>query len=32
LNFEAEAEGITADHVLQQILKDVPTDATLAAA
>ena len=24
LNFEAEAEGITTDHVLAQILKDVP--------
>jgi len=32
LNFEAEAEGITTDHVLQQIIKDVPRDATLAAA
>jgi len=28
LNFEAEAEGITTDHIIGQILKDVPTDAT----
>ncbi len=27
LNFEAEAEGITTDHVVTQILKDVPRDA-----
>ena len=27
LNFEAEAEGITTDHVITQILKDVPRDA-----
>ena len=27
LNFEAEAEGITTDHVLAQILKDVPKSA-----
>jgi MoxR-like ATPase len=26
LNFEAEAEGITTDHVIAQILKDVPRD------
>ena len=32
LNFEAEAEGITTDHILAQIVKDVPRDATLAAA
>lgn len=32
LNFEAEAEGITTDHVLQQILKDVPRDAAAVAA
>jgi MoxR-like ATPase len=32
LNFEAEAEGITTDHVIAQILRDVPRDATLAAA
>ncbi len=28
LNFEAEAEGITTDHVIAQILRDVPHDAT----
>jgi MoxR-like ATPase len=27
LNFEAEAEGITTDHVIAQILQDVPKDA-----
>jgi len=27
LNFEAEAEGITSDHIITQILKDVPKDA-----
>src|SRR6185436_7609733 len=27
LNFEAEAEGITTDHIIEQILKDVPKDA-----
>jgi len=27
LNFEAEAEGITTDQIIAQILKDVPTDA-----
>src|SRR5881296_1864817 len=27
LNFEAEAEGITADHIVAQVLKDVPRDA-----
>ncbi len=32
LNFEAEAEGITTDHVLAQVMRDVPRDATLAAA
>jgi MoxR-like ATPase len=32
LNFEAEAEGITTDHVVAQILRDIPRDATLAAA
>jgi len=26
LNFEAEAEGITTDHVIEQILRDVPKD------
>jgi hypothetical protein len=31
LNFEAEAEAeaITTDHVIAQVLKDVPRDATL---
>ncbi|MDB6112000.1 MAG: ravA 2 [Pedosphaera sp.] len=29
LNFEAEAEGITTDHVVAQILKDVPKDAAM---
>ena len=32
LNFEAEAEGITTDHVLAQILKDMPKDAAAVAA
>ena len=32
LNFEAEAEGVTTDHVLQQILKDVPRDVAAVAA
>jgi MoxR-like ATPase len=32
LNFEAEAEGVTTDIVLSQILRDVPKDATVAAA
>jgi MoxR-like ATPase len=27
LNFEAEAEGVTTDHIIAQILKDVPRDA-----
>jgi MoxR-like ATPase len=27
LNFEAEAEGITTDHILQQILQEVPKNA-----
>src|SRR5580658_1804684 len=31
LNFEAEAEGITTDHIIAQILKDVPTDAAVTA-
>src|SRR5579863_2018590 len=31
LNFEAEAEGITTDQVIAQILKDVPRDAAVAA-
>jgi len=26
LNFEAEAEGITTDHIIGQVLKDVPRD------
>ncbi len=30
LNFEAEAEGITTDHVVAQVLRDVPRDATTA--
>ncbi len=29
LNFEAEAEGITTDHVVAQILNDVPRDAAM---
>jgi len=32
LNFEAEAEGITTDHIVTQILNDVPRDATPVAA
>jgi len=32
LNFEAEAEGVTTDIVLSQILRDVPKDAVAAAA
>ena len=31
LNFEAEAEGITTDLVIHQILKDVPRDAAVLA-
>ncbi len=31
LNFEAEAEGITTDHIITQILKEVPKDAAVAA-
>lgn len=31
LNFEADAEGITTDHVLKQILADVPKDALVTA-
>ncbi len=27
LNFEAEAEGVTTDHIITQILQDVPRDA-----
>jgi MoxR-like ATPase len=29
LNFEAEAEGMTTDHIIQQVLKDVPKDAAV---
>jgi MoxR-like ATPase len=29
LNFEAEAEGITTDHIITHILKEVPRDAVL---
>ncbi len=32
VNFEAEAEGITTDHIVAQILKDVPQDAAAVAA
>ena len=32
LNFEAEAEGITTDQIITQILQDVPRDAAMAAA
>ena len=31
-NFEAEAEGVTTDHIIAQILKDVPRDAAAALA
>jgi len=31
LNFEAEAEGMTTDHILARIMQDVPKDAALAA-
>jgi len=31
LNFEAEAEGITTDHIIAQVLKDVPRDAAVIA-
>src|SRR5881394_182228 len=31
-NFEAEAEGITTDHIIAQVLKDVPRDAALVSA
>jgi MoxR-like ATPase len=30
LNFEAEAEGVTTDHIVAQVLKDVPKDAVVA--
>src|SRR5436309_2499606 len=29
LNFEAEAEGITTDHIIGQVLQDVPRDAAV---
>src|SRR2546422_6281875 len=29
LNFEAEAEGITTDHIIAQVLRDVPRDAAV---
>jgi len=29
LNFEAEAEGITTDHIITQVLKEVPRDAQM---
>jgi MoxR-like ATPase len=29
LNFEAEAEGITTDHIIVQVLKEVPKDAAV---
>ena len=32
LNFEAEAEGITTDHIIAQILREVPRDAAVEAA
>jgi len=32
VNFEAEAEGVTTDHIIAQILKDVPQDAAAVAA
>src|SRR5947209_2122233 len=31
-NFEAEAEGITTDHIIAQVLRDVPRDAQMVAA
>jgi MoxR-like ATPase len=31
-NFEAEAEGVTTDHIIAQVLRDVPRDAQLAVA
>jgi MoxR-like ATPase len=31
LNFEAEAEGITTDHIIGQVLKEVPQDAQVPA-
>jgi MoxR-like ATPase len=32
LNFEAEAESVTTDHIIDQLLKDVPRDAAAMAA
>jgi MoxR-like ATPase len=32
LNFEAEAEGITTDHIVAQVLRDVPRDAQMVTA
>jgi MoxR-like ATPase len=32
LNFEAEAEGVTTDHIVNQVLKDVPRDVEVLAA
>ena len=32
LNFEAEAEGITTDHIIAQVLKEVPRDAEMVSA
>jgi len=32
VNFEAEAEGVTTDHIITQVLKDVPRDAVAVAA
>jgi MoxR-like ATPase len=32
LNFEAEAEGITTDHILERVLGEVPRDATAVSA
>jgi len=29
LNFEAEAEGVTTDHIITQVLKDVPREAQM---
>jgi MoxR-like ATPase len=29
LNFEAEAEGVTTDHIIAQVLKDVPRDVAM---
>jgi MoxR-like ATPase len=31
LNFEAEAEGITTDHIIAQVLQEVPAEAVVAA-